>query len=203
MNNIDRISLIERTNSQLGSPSSDVELNEGQMYDLINSAEEAYDLLALSNKCHRENDFRHLWVSQYFVALCKEALGRIRGKFNGTLPIPGAEIKLNYKELLTESHREKQFLRYLMLNDKNILVENYKPILVFYVAIGNLEHSEVSEFLNKVKDSMSESDDGFTKYFVTTPGRESRIECIYPVSGIDSETKESISRMETILKEMK
>ncbi len=203
MNNIDRISLIKRTESQLGAPSSDVELKEEQMYDLINSAEEAYDLLALSNKCHRENDFRYFWVSQYFVALCKETLGRVRGKFNGPLPIPGAEIKLNYKELLAESHREKQFLRYLMLNDKNILVENYKPILVFYVAIGNLNPSEVAEFLNKVKDSMSESDDGFTKYFVTTPGQESRIECIYPVSGIDSETKESISRMETILKEMK
>lgn len=202
MNSIESLSLIKRAKYQLGAPVGDVELEHEQMYALIDSAEEAYDLLALSNKCNREGGFKDFWVSQYFIALCKEALGRIRGKFNGSLPIPGADIKLNYKELLVESQREKQFLRYLMLNDKNILVENYKPILVFYVAVGSLNPSEISEFLTKVKESMSESDDGFTKYFVTTPGFESRIECIYPVSGADNETKEAISRMETILKEM-
>lgn len=50
------------------------------------------------------------WIRNYFFALCKEMLGKIRGKFQ-TIPIPGNEISLNYDGLVSEAIEEKQSLR--------------------------------------------------------------------------------------------
>lgn len=194
--------LFKRVKSQLGAPVREIELTDDQMNDLLESAYDAYYLLEVSTGIDREKYFEKFWSEQYFVALCKEALGRIRGKFSGEVPIPGAEIKLAYEDLLNEAHREKQFLRYLMLKDKNVLSEYQKPILVFYVGYGNLENSEVGQYMEQVKKNLDKGEDGFTKYFIPLQGRDSRIECIYPVSGVDSDIAESIKKMEETLKNM-
>jgi hypothetical protein len=47
------------------------------------------------------------WVRKFFIALCKEGLGRIRGKFGGELKVPGAEVKLDADSLLTEGKDER------------------------------------------------------------------------------------------------
>jgi len=47
------------------------------------------------------------WVRKYFIAYCKEALGRIYGKFSGDLQVPDSTIKLDYTTLLTEGKDEK------------------------------------------------------------------------------------------------
>jgi hypothetical protein len=50
------------------------------------------------------------WVRDYFTALCKETLGRIRGKFGGALGITDAEVTMDYDSLLSESERDKEKL---------------------------------------------------------------------------------------------
>ena len=50
------------------------------------------------------------WIRKYALALCKEMLGQIRGKFT-TMPIPGESITLNHSELLSQAKEEQQQLR--------------------------------------------------------------------------------------------
>ena len=46
------------------------------------------------------------WVRRYFFAKAKEMLGRVRGKFQGALKTPGAELTMEYDSLLSESKDE-------------------------------------------------------------------------------------------------
>ena len=50
------------------------------------------------------------WIRKYALALCKEMLGQIRGKFT-TMPIPGESVTLNHAELLSQAKEEQQQLR--------------------------------------------------------------------------------------------
>jgi hypothetical protein len=56
------------------------------------------------------------WVFQYTLALAKELLGYIRGKYT-TVPIPGADVTLNQNDLITAGTAEKNaLLEQLRLN---------------------------------------------------------------------------------------
>jgi len=50
------------------------------------------------------------WIRKYALALCKEMLGQIRGKFT-TIPIPGESVTLNHSELLSQAKEEQQQLK--------------------------------------------------------------------------------------------
>jgi len=50
------------------------------------------------------------WIRKYALALCKEMLGQIRGKFT-SVPIPGESVTLNHSELLSQAKEEQQQLR--------------------------------------------------------------------------------------------
>ena len=50
------------------------------------------------------------WIRKYALALCKEMLGQIRGKFT-TMPIPGETVTLNHSELLSQAKEEQQNLK--------------------------------------------------------------------------------------------
>ena len=52
------------------------------------------------------NSVGRSWIFDYALALCKEMLGYIRGKY-GTIPIPGREVTLNQADLLTAAAAEK------------------------------------------------------------------------------------------------
>lgn len=56
------------------------------------------------------NSMGKQWIRNYALALCKEMLGQIRGKFQ-TVPIPGESVTLNYSALLSEAQKEKDDLR--------------------------------------------------------------------------------------------
>ena len=56
------------------------------------------------------NSMGKQWIRNYALALCKEMLGQIRGKFQ-TVPIPGESVTLNYSALLSEAQKEKDELR--------------------------------------------------------------------------------------------
>jgi len=50
------------------------------------------------------------WIRRYALALSKEMLGQIRGKFGGNIPIPGDKVTLNSGDLLTQAGAEKTAL---------------------------------------------------------------------------------------------
>jgi hypothetical protein len=70
------------------------------------------------------------WIFDYALALCKEMLGYVRGKY-GTIPIPGREVTLNQADLLSAATAEKQALLerlrvYLDETSKKSLLERRK-----------------------------------------------------------------------------
>ena len=50
------------------------------------------------------------WIRKFAMALCKEMLGQIRGKFT-TMPIPGESVTLNHSELLSQAKEEQATLK--------------------------------------------------------------------------------------------
>ena len=56
------------------------------------------------------NSIGKQWIRKYCLALCKEMLGQIRGKFT-TIPIPGEAVTLNHSELLSQAKEEQQQLK--------------------------------------------------------------------------------------------
>ena len=55
------------------------------------------------------NSVGRSWIFEYTLALCKEMLGYVRGKYQ-TVPIPGAEVTLNQGDLIASANTEKEAL---------------------------------------------------------------------------------------------
>ena len=55
------------------------------------------------------NSVGRQWIFQYTLALAKEILGYIRGKYQ-TVPVPGSEATLNQADLLADARTEKENL---------------------------------------------------------------------------------------------
>jgi hypothetical protein len=49
------------------------------------------------------------WIFEYTLALCKQTLGFIRGKYS-TIPVPGSEVTLNQSDLLSQAESDKAAL---------------------------------------------------------------------------------------------
>jgi len=56
------------------------------------------------------NSIGKQWIRRFALALAKEMLGQIRGKFS-TIPIPGESVTLNHSELLGQAKEEQDKLR--------------------------------------------------------------------------------------------
>jgi len=56
------------------------------------------------------NSIGKQWIRRFALALSKETLGQIRGKF-ATIPIPGESVTLNASDLLSQSKEEQEKLR--------------------------------------------------------------------------------------------
>jgi hypothetical protein len=57
------------------------------------------------------NSIGKQWIRRFCLALTKETLGQIRGKFGGVVPIPGETVTLNAAELLSQAKEEQNMLR--------------------------------------------------------------------------------------------
>lgn len=79
------------------------------------------------------------WIRNYALAICKEMLGYIRGKFT-SLPIPNSTVTLNADQLLSQAKEEKEKLR-----------EELKTILdeLTYAKLSEQE-AFIAENINKV-----------------------------------------------------
>ena len=73
------------------------------------------------------NSIGHQWIRRFALALSKETLGQIRGKFGGNVPIPGENITLNASDLLGQAKAEQDALREEL---KTILDEMTYPKLL-------------------------------------------------------------------------
>jgi len=56
------------------------------------------------------NSIGKQWIRKYSLALSKETLGQVRGKFGGNVPIPGESISLNASDLLSQAKDEQTSL---------------------------------------------------------------------------------------------
>ena len=56
------------------------------------------------------NSIGKQWIRRFALALTKEILGQVRGKFS-TVPIPGESVTLNAADLLTQAKSEQDLLR--------------------------------------------------------------------------------------------
>jgi len=57
------------------------------------------------------NSIGKQWIRRFALALSKETLGQIRGKFGGNVPIPGENVSLNASDLLSQAKEEQTALR--------------------------------------------------------------------------------------------
>lgn len=57
------------------------------------------------------NSMGQQWIRRFALALSKETLGQIRGKFGGSIPIPGDTVSLNADALLSQAASEQTALR--------------------------------------------------------------------------------------------
>lgn len=70
------------------------------------------------------------WIRRYALAICKEMLGSIRGKYQ-SMPIPGSETTLDYTRLLSEAVAEK-----------SALITELKELLESTTRVKQLERQE-------------------------------------------------------------
>ena len=57
------------------------------------------------------NSMGQQWIRRFALALSKETLGQVRGKFGGNIPIPGDNVSLNASDLLSQAKEEQTALR--------------------------------------------------------------------------------------------
>ena len=57
------------------------------------------------------NSIGKQWIRRFSLALSKETLGQVRGKFGGNVPIPGENVTLNSSDLLSQAKDEQNSLR--------------------------------------------------------------------------------------------
>ena len=74
-------------------------------YNVTNVSNVNYD----NPNYNQINSIGRSWVFDYTLAVCKEILGYIRGKYT-QVPIPGAETQLNQADLLSAATSEKENL---------------------------------------------------------------------------------------------
>ena len=75
------------------------------------------------------NSIGRQWIFEYALALVKEILGYVRGKYNNAIPIPGDETQLNAPDLLSSADKDKNLLidrlrAYFEETSRKTLLEN-------------------------------------------------------------------------------
>lgn len=89
------------------------------------------------------NSVAQTWVKKYAQALAKELLGiGIRGKFNGQLPIPGAELTLNKDDLISTGREDQQRLLDKLAKDLEEL--SYDTIMAKRAAVQESVNKSLS-----------------------------------------------------------
>ena len=90
--------------------------SQGADYDVATGEAAATNLITdISNAPYTNPTYSYInepgrqWIRKYTLALAKEMLGSVRGKYQ-SMPIPGSETTLDYTRLLAEAQAEKEAL---------------------------------------------------------------------------------------------
>ncbi len=175
----------KRVISKLGAPTIDIELNDEQIKDLFDIAQSHWFLYSPISNLNKEKvqAIQSVWIESYFQALCKETLGRVRGKYSEGFSIPGVDkVILDFKTLLDESTQEKENLIGLLIPNSN------KIVLAIYINIDNMEAEQVEKYLKKC-NAFLEKDKSYKFFLFPVREQASRIECVYPNFIYDEEMK--------------
>ncbi len=89
----------------LGSERSDASFIIGETSAIAN----IYDVPYKNPNYDKINSVGRSWIFEYALAICKEMLGYVRGKYD-TVPIPNDTVKLNQSDLITAATSEKERL---------------------------------------------------------------------------------------------
>ena len=89
------------------------------------------------------NDMGRAWIIKYAIALSKEMLGLIRGKYS-SVPIPNGEVTLNGSELVSQGQTEKGEL---ITQLREFLEKMTKEQMM---TRQNTEATQINELLGKV-----------------------------------------------------
>ena len=89
----------------LGTERSDASFIVGESNTIAN----IYDVPYTNPNYDKINSVGRSWIFEYALALCKEMLGYVRGKYD-TVPIPNDTVKLNQSDLITAATGEKERL---------------------------------------------------------------------------------------------
>ena len=89
----------------LGSERSDASFIVGETSTISN----IYDVPYKNPNYDKINSIGRSWIFEYGLAVCKEMLGYVRGKYD-TVPIPGDTVSLNQGDLITAATSEKERL---------------------------------------------------------------------------------------------
>jgi len=110
--------IIRQIKMMLGGPVIDIELSDEQINEAIVVAKEDFEFFSsiLSEDDRKLNlKIQNTWIKRYTLAICKEMLGRIRGKLS-EIPIPGGGVHLDGNILCREAKMEKNFLFRMCVN---------------------------------------------------------------------------------------
>ena len=102
--------------AQACPPGVDLNNKASLYYDVATGEAAATNLITdISNAPYTNPTYSYInepgrqWIRKYTLALAKEMLGSVRGKYQA-LPIPGSETTLDYTRLLSEALAEKEAL---------------------------------------------------------------------------------------------
>jgi hypothetical protein len=88
------------------------------------------------------NSIGRQWIYKYALALAKESLAYVRGKYT-TVPVPGSEATLNQQDLLADARSEKESL-----------IGNLRDILESTSRVSQLERK--SQEANFLQDTLKQ-----------------------------------------------
>jgi hypothetical protein len=199
--------VFERTKAKFGGNLLHFELTDEVLELLYSDANKKFYLYSdLSNRPIEKIELiKDNWIESYFSANVKEALGNVRGKYSGETPVPGAELKIEYKHLLEESSQERKSLTRLMLDNEykgnDIAKDDDFVLIAVYLNVENADYEQTAEICTKVTEMLSAGTPGYVKHYVLpVRNQETRIELVYPLNlGRD---KEKIYDVVQTLKDM-
>lgn len=98
-----------------GYPLRQVELVDDQISVAHSNATSTFELYSTLNEKKEFEAVKNIWIEKYTLAICKEILGRVRGKFDGKIgSSEESPLFMDYKSLLTEAEKEKYQLVLLL-----------------------------------------------------------------------------------------
>jgi hypothetical protein len=199
--------VFKRAKAKFGGKIMNFELEEETLHLLYSDAIKKFTLYSdLSNRPLEKIELiKDNWIESYFSTNIKEALGNVRGKYSGEAPVPGADLKIEYKHLLEEAIQERKALIRLIIDNEykgnDITKDDDFVLIAVYLNVGDAEHEQVSEICTKVTNMLSEGTPAYVKHYVLpVKNQETRIELVYPISL--GKEKEKIYDIVQTLKDM-